>query len=111
ESPIFHRFKGENLYATHPDDARFIVFLRPPTPLGRQEGPFEAAWASMAKAIDGMSAFAVGGAVLPLSRRAEVEALLNPPGARPVAPSAVSPAAAPEPEQAPRPDRPRPPRR
>ncbi|MBK7756056.1 MAG: hypothetical protein IPI35_06545 [Deltaproteobacteria bacterium] len=110
ESPIFHRFKGENLYATHPADARFIVFLRPPAPLGRQEGPFEDAWASMAKAIDGMSAFAVGGAVLPLSRRAEVEALLNPPGARPVAPSPVNPTVTPASEQAPRPDRPRPPR-
>ncbi|MEY3212572.1 MAG: hypothetical protein RIT28_3053 [Pseudomonadota bacterium] len=109
ESPIFSRFKGENLFATHPADARFIVFVRPPSPLGPQAGPFEAAWASMAKATSGLSAFAVGGAVLPMSRRAEVEALLNPPGSRPIAPSQVTPAATPE--QAPRPDRPRPPRR
>ena len=109
ESPIFSRFKGENLFATHPADVRFIVFVRPPTPLGPQEGPFEAAWASMAKATEGMSAFAVGGAVLPVSRRAEVEALFNPPGARPIAPSQVTPTTTPE--QAPRPDRPRPPRR
>jgi hypothetical protein len=109
ESPIFSRFKGENLFAAHPADARFIVFVRPPTPLGPQEGPFEGAWASMARSTDGMSAFAVGGAVLPLSRRGEVEALFNPPGARPVAPSHTPPAATLE--QAPRPDRPRPPRR
>lgn len=106
ESPIFERFPGESLFAAHPADARFIVFLRPPSQMGAQPGPFEHAWASMAAATRGMSAFAVGGSVLPMSRRAEVEALLHAP--RDAAPIAPSPAA---PEQAPRPDRPRPPRR
>ncbi|MCK6521190.1 hypothetical protein L6R49_07085 [Myxococcota bacterium] len=101
ESPIFDRFAGENLFGPQPKDARFIVFVRPPSPLGAQPGPFEDAWASMAAATDGMSAFSVGGAALPLSRRAEVEALLGP-----------NPAVAPTQEgMAPRPDRPRPPRR
>ena len=83
KSPIFQRFEGENLFAPQPNDARFIVFVRPPAVGEPQEGPYEAAWTSMAQATRGMSPFLVRGAALPASRRAEVEAMLPRPAATP----------------------------
>lgn len=78
KSPLFERFPGVDLLApTSPGD-RFIVFLRPPSDAMSQDGPYAKAWAAMASATRGMCPFTMSGAALPLSRRQEVEALLNP---------------------------------
>ena len=82
KSPIFQQFEGENLFAPQPANAKFIVFVRPPNVNEPPPGPYESAWASMGRATQGMSAFMMGGAALPASRRDEVLAMLPPPRVR-----------------------------
>ncbi|MCK6525205.1 hypothetical protein L6R49_27690, partial [Myxococcota bacterium] len=72
-------FYGEDLFTAQPADARFIVFVREPNHINPGEGPTQDAWRAMADATRGMLPLTVAGAVLPVSRRQEVEALLNPP--------------------------------
>ncbi len=94
KSPIFDRYEGVNLFAPQPADARFVVFVRPPAAMEPQDGPYAAAWRSMAQATRGMSPFVTRGAALPASRRDEVVAMLPPareilqlvPPPKPVAP-------------------------
>lgn len=83
KSPIFDRYEGVNLFAPQPADARFVVFVRPPAAMEPQDGPYAAAWRSMAQATRGMSPFVTRGAALPASRRDEVVAMLPPARATP----------------------------